>query len=501
MKFLRQVNARLGSATGFEIRRAGAARAGAGAKSAGAKAGSGSGSGSDAGAGASAEPHAPASRSPQVEFRPPQDPALDRLLRRPVFIVSPVRSGSTLLRLLLNAHSQLHAPHELHVRRLEVRHGTALGKRAMAALGLERGDLEHLLWDRVMHRELVASGKSVLVEKTPSNAFAYQRLATCWPDARFVFLLRHPASIARSWHEADPDKRDAQEATLDALRYMRAVERARKALTGHTVHYEALTDDPATVLRDLCAYLGVDYEPSMLDYGARDEGDLRKGLGDWKEKIRSGRVQGGRELPTPADVPEPLRDITAAWGYEASDRTAAGREPGAAHAEIAQVWPRDGRIRLVGEVRRCPGAPSEGWRLSLVLRGREDRERSYAARVEDGRFDVSVPVAELAPGTAPLPAVWDAYLTYGEDEDGDRDGGGATRLRLGRLLDDVGDKKKVMVFPAQPLRNTDDSGQILHIRPYYTVKHNLSVECSAAPDEDLSPSDPSSSSNEVQPAR
>ncbi|WP_232839701.1 sulfotransferase [Nocardia aurea] len=34
----------------------------------------------------------------QVPVRPPADPALDRLLTAPVFILSPVRSGSTLLR-------------------------------------------------------------------------------------------------------------------------------------------------------------------------------------------------------------------------------------------------------------------------------------------------------------------------------------------------------------------------------------------------------------------
>ncbi|GAA4966950.1 hypothetical protein HD597_003875 [Nonomuraea thailandensis] len=69
----------------------------------------------------------------------------------------------------------------------------------------------------------------------PAHAFAFERIAACWPDARFVFLLRHPASIAISWHEASPDKRTPAEAAADALRYMKATERARKAPPGVTV--------------------------------------------------------------------------------------------------------------------------------------------------------------------------------------------------------------------------------------------------------------------------
>ncbi|MFJ2257233.1 sulfotransferase family protein [Streptomyces sp. NPDC087844] len=266
----------------------------------------------------------------------PGDLATDRLLRRPVFIMSPVRSGSTLLRMLLNAHSRLHSPHELHIRRLEVDFGSRLSQRAMSALDLERGDLEHLLWDRVMHRELVRSGKDVLVEKTPSNAFVHRRIRDCWPDARFVFLLRHPVSIARSWHEGDPEKRTFDEAAADALRYMKAVESARRATTGghpnghpgghpdghpgghavhHTLRYEDLTADAEKEMRDLCAFLGVGFEPSMLDYGHRDDTQVVKGLGDWRDKIRTGQVQSGRALPAEDEIPELLRPMCTAWGY------------------------------------------------------------------------------------------------------------------------------------------------------------------------------------------
>lgn len=288
MKVLRKVNRKLGATVGYEVRKVRPA---------------------------AATLRQSGEHDGPVEFREPADPAVDRLLRQPVFIMSPVRSGSTLLRLILNAHSRLHSPHELHFRRIEAGCSTELCRRSMEVLGLERGDLEHLLWDRVMHRELVKSGKDIIVEKTPSNAFVWRRIAACWPDARFLFLLRHPMSIATSWHEADPVKRTFEEATTDALRYMKATQRARKALPGHTVRYEDLTSDPESTVKDICGFLGIDWEPGMLQYGARQEGELQKGLGDWKDKISSGSVQSGRKLPDPAAVPKSLRKMCKTWGY------------------------------------------------------------------------------------------------------------------------------------------------------------------------------------------
>jgi hypothetical protein len=447
----------MGSALGFEVRRIRRSGAPVAAKTPGT---------------AKVEEAAGRAKSPQVAFRPPEDLVVDRLLDRPVFIVCPVRSGSTLLRLLLNGHSRLHSPHELHVRRLEVRCSTRLAERSMGVLGLERGDLEHLLWDRVMHRELVKAGKDVIVEKTPSNAFAYQRIAACWPDARFLFLVRHPASIARSWHEADPEKRSPEEAALDALRYIRATERARQALPGHMVRYEDLTDDPETTLRGICTFLGVDFEPEMLEYGAEAGGDLQKGLGDWKDKIRTGKVQQGRELPTADEIPEPLREISAAWGY--LEGHAADLASKAAHAEIEQVWAQDGRIRLTGALHGHTAAPADtAWRLRLVLRGHEDQQLTYLAALDESRFDVSFPIGDLVVKEAPGPCRWDLYLVT-DTEDGE------VRLRAGRHLDDLEDKKKVLVFPAQRVVDGDD---VVLVKPYYTVKDNLSAECEAEPHE------------------
>lgn len=258
----------------------------------------------------------PAAR-PAPPYRRPSagDLATDRLLRQPVFIISSIRSGSTLLRMMLGTHSRLHAPHELHLGAIDVNCANWFSERAMKALGLGRGDLEHLLWDRIMQRELVKKGKEFVVEKTPANVYMHQRIRNCWPDARFVFLLRHPESIARSWHESDPVKRPYDKAVDDVLRYVEAVEEARTSEDGCTVLYEDITADPEREMRRLCDFLGIDFEPEMLQYGDKSDGELVRGLGDWRDNIRTGTVQPGRPLPRKDEIAKPLRATCEAWGY------------------------------------------------------------------------------------------------------------------------------------------------------------------------------------------
>ncbi|MFD3315698.1 hypothetical protein [Streptomyces sp. NPDC058694] len=139
------------------------------------------------------------------------------------------------------------------------------------------------------------------------------------------------------------------------------------------------------------------------------------------------------------------------------------------HAEIAEVWPRDGRVRLVGHIH---GHPTEGeWRLLLTRRSRAEQRLDYPAQVKGDRFEGELPVADLAAATDTADTAeagievgagveeWDIHLTDGEVE-----------LRAGRRLDDIHGKKKIMVFPEQRIRG-------FGVRPYYTVKDNLSLEC------------------------
>jgi hypothetical protein len=245
----------------------------------------------------------------------------DRLVEAPIFIMCTLRSGSTLLRVLLNSHSQLHAPHELHLRYVSVHLDEKWSERSMKELGLDEKTLEYLLWDRILQRELSSSGKRQIVDKTPNNIFIADRLKECWPGARFVYLLRHPAAIARSRMAVKGEGFDVDKNLALIKRYCETLEAVRQSHPGHTLRYEDLTADPAAEAKRLCAYLGVPWEPQMLEYGKFEHGRYKAGLGDWADKIKTGAVQKP-EAP-PEEIPAALRDASAAWGYLSADTLAA----------------------------------------------------------------------------------------------------------------------------------------------------------------------------------
>jgi hypothetical protein len=145
--------------------------------------------------------------------------------------------------------------------------------------------------------------------------FIVDRLALAWPDARFVFLLRHPYSIAQSWHDSAPDRRTMEQSIALTQRYVTALEKARKRHSGLTLRYEDLTEQPEREVRRVCAFLDVPWEPGMLDYGAFDHGRLTRGLGDWRRKIKSGTIQAPRALPATDEIPDELASACRAWNY------------------------------------------------------------------------------------------------------------------------------------------------------------------------------------------
>ena len=246
----------------------------------------------------------------------PADPGLDiRLVNEPVFVLCPTRSGSTLLRLILNTHSQIRAPHELQLNSLRVsprREGHV--DKPMAQMGVTFLDLENMLWDRILYELLVTSGKNIIVDKTPQNSADWQRIHAYWPRARYLHLRRHPAAILQS--RISSLEEQPMERHLRLINtWGRQLNASRAALPGLTVRYEDLTTNPQEVMQAICRYLGVAWEPAMLDYDTRRGSEILYGLGDHSETIRAGRVQAARRLPEASEVPDALRTLTEQWGY------------------------------------------------------------------------------------------------------------------------------------------------------------------------------------------
>jgi sulfotransferase family protein len=248
-----------------------------------------------------------------------------RLVPSPVFIYSTQRSGSTLLRNILDTHPRIYGTPELALTELGVeflrfpaQYGlqTITTELAFNESGLDTTSLEYLLWDRILHQALVSSGKEVLLHKSPRLLLRWRRVAECWPEARYIFLLRHPMNVVASGREMSGGTFMPLSTLTDQyLRYLYLLRDARAALPGLTVRYEDLTAEPERVTRTICEFLQLPWEPSMLDYGKVERGPLTPGSGDLSAKLRSGRLQPGRPLPSEDDIPMPFRPICVEFGY------------------------------------------------------------------------------------------------------------------------------------------------------------------------------------------
>ncbi|MCB0993861.1 MAG: sulfotransferase [Acidimicrobiales bacterium] len=183
-----------------------------------------------------------------------------------------------------------------------------------------RDVLEHWIRCHAAGRGQVRAG-----EKTPNHALAIGLLATWYPDARFVHVVRDPRDVATST-ASTPWSTGSRSGDANVWRqYVRAVRRSTANERGrvHTVFYEALTTDPERVLGPMCAFLDLDVDPTMVDLASRPPSGLDVGREPWKASTLSAPTTAsvGRWLVelAPSDVAA-VEAVTASemtrWGYE-----------------------------------------------------------------------------------------------------------------------------------------------------------------------------------------
>jgi hypothetical protein len=193
------------------------------------------------------------------------------------FVVGCSRSGTTLLRAMLDAHPALAVPPESHfalapsVRALR----RALRREPWFALweidapdlhGLDCADAVRALFAAYA----AARGKPRYADKTPYYVSHLPRLAARFPEARFVHVVRDGRDVALSLLEV-PWGPDTIEGA--ALYWRRRVLEGRAAGLPpdryRELRYEALVADPEGELRPLAAWLRLEYSGAMLAYPDR----------------------------------------------------------------------------------------------------------------------------------------------------------------------------------------------------------------------------------------
>ncbi len=238
---------------------------------------------------------------------------------RLVFLISAPRSGSTLTARMLGAHSQIFAPVEPHLMPPLAHLGlhdrvdaapydpviTQLGLREFVGL-LPKGEQDYLdalraATDHLYECALAPSGRSHFLDKTPAYALVLPFLAKLYPDARYIVLTRHPVAVWSSVIDSffDGDHRAAHAHNPILERYVPAIARflREKPVNLHPLRYERLVEEPEREMSAVCEFLGLPFEPGMVDYGEQQEAPVQtsRGLGD--------PVTVGRETrPTTASV-------------------------------------------------------------------------------------------------------------------------------------------------------------------------------------------------------
>jgi len=216
----------------------------------------------------------------------------------PIYIIGTERSGSNLLRLVLNAHSRIAVPHPLHLMRY------------FAPTEASRGDLrESPIFERLVDEVLLlkrvhihpwqtpTDRQRIVDEANPRDAMGilgalYEQACKAegkarWgckstfmvhhvdralgrdPAARFVLLVRDPRDVAASsrrsvfspfhpWLTARlwAEQQDIGLALLD--------EHGPDVV--HMLRYEDLLDQPELCVRQICGFLDEDFEPGMLRF-------------------------------------------------------------------------------------------------------------------------------------------------------------------------------------------------------------------------------------------
>lgn len=226
-------------------------------------------------------------------------------LSAPCFLVGAERSGTTMLRLMLNGHPQLAWCSESefivdHLKApgcwpdLQAYHKLLDTDRIFQTYNFH---VDH----RLSYPDLVKDfmrQKQVRDRKEQVGATVHRhfdRLLWIWPEARFIHLVRDPRDVAPScigmgwagnvwtgverWREAE-DLWTTLKSKLTSDRYLE-------------VRYELLLQDPEAVLTQICQFLGLSYSAHMLrypDYTTYDAPDARHAQ-KWKQTMKKKDVQ------------------------------------------------------------------------------------------------------------------------------------------------------------------------------------------------------------------
>ncbi len=209
-------------------------------------------------------------------FTPDKWPKIETLDAEPVFMVGFPRSGTTLLDTFLRGHGDIAVTEELPmVQSLINKLGTnAAGElsRLESISGMKAQNAGEL-YLRELHKN--AGDAPVRVDRMPFNILRVGEILRVFPKAKFILALRDPADVVFSCFMQNFAMNDANanfitpessagiyDETFDLWRlYTEKLD-----FSYFTLRYEDVVEDAEATLRPLVDFLGLEWDPAMLDH-------------------------------------------------------------------------------------------------------------------------------------------------------------------------------------------------------------------------------------------
>lgn len=197
----------------------------------------------------------------------------------PVFVLCTPRSGSSLLRYILDTHPRICCPAELSLGEVcEHLYGAVYFTTAQVSASGEEAQSEFASTEvRRIVNDLMGSyakvkNKQIWCEKTPKNLQHLPALQKTFPDATFICIYRNCMDMVHSCIEASKygkmdelwDYARIFESWIEQTQELLKFERNNKAKCIR-IKYESLVTSPLKSLNQLFAFLGVEWDEGLLD--------------------------------------------------------------------------------------------------------------------------------------------------------------------------------------------------------------------------------------------
>jgi hypothetical protein len=313
----------------------------------------------------------------------------------PIFVVGAVRSGTTLMRLVLDSHENIAiAPETGFMRVVQANKFVPFwmwGAEWYTRLGLEEDELDRELaafYGGFFRGYAEAQGKPRWGEKTPYHTWHLEKMARLWPQAVFVATVRHPGgnvgSLVSKWH-LPLSRAIARWKSMNRQLVAQSEPLGERLLI---CRYEDLVLDTEQTLRELLNKLGEPWSPSVLQHEAvhRARGTARvvEGRTRSRDAIDRSRVTAWAEHLRGDDLKTLERETGAMarfFGYSFDDITLleplVGGRPVVTGTELAE---RRAQFPEVRELHSAPVVPAKERPLDPDDVRVEERERTGRTR-------------------------------------------------------------------------------------------------------------------------